>query len=53
MIVNNNNLGQGTDTAETNSIRGTGTRGTINGGGNGTDRVNDIEYFTVETLGNA
>ena len=27
--------------------------GTINGGGNGTDRVNDIEYFTVETLGNS
>ena len=50
VIVNNNNLG---NTEETNSVRGTGTRGTINGGGDGTNRVNTIEYFTVETLGNS
>ena len=48
VIVNNQELGGGTG-----SNTGTGTRGTINGGGDGTNRVDTIEYFTISTLGNS
>ena len=49
VITNNNELG---DTNNTNSSGGTGTRGVLMGGGTPTP-VNEMDYITVDTLGNS
>ena len=49
VITNNNELG---NHLVTNSAGGTGTRGVLMGGGV-PGLVNDIDYITVETLGNS
>jgi hypothetical protein len=50
VITNNNELG---DQNNTNSARGTGTRGVFAGGDNGTSNYDRIDYVSISTLGNA